>query len=47
MIDEGVCDILDVFCPLKELDGDEFPCLVIQLGEGGFVADFEGVKGIF
>ena len=33
VIDEGVCDMLEVSCALKEGDEDDVPSLVIQLGK--------------
>ena len=46
-IDEGACVVLEMLYSLKEGDEDDFPSLVIQLIEGGFVANFEDVEGMF
>lgn len=42
-----MCDVLGLARSLEEVDLNDALCLVIQLGKGGFVSDFEGVKGIF
>ena len=47
MIDEGVCDMLDVLHSLQECDGNNVPSLLTQLVEGSFVTDLESVEGIF
>ena len=39
--------MLEVLYSLKEGYEDDFPSLVIQLIEGGFVANFEDVEGMF
>lgn len=39
--------MLDVSCSFVEGNGDDFLSMVIQLWKGGFVADLEGVKGVF
>ena len=39
LVDECVDDVLDVTGALEEGDGDVVPCLVVELGEGGFAGD--------
>ena len=40
-------DVLDITGALEEGDGDVVPCLVVDLGEGGFAGDVEGVERMF
>ena len=47
VVDERVDDVLYVAGALEEGDGDVVPCLVVELWEGGFAGDVEGVERMF
>ena len=47
VIDDGLDDVLDVACALQECNGDDIPCLVVELSKCSFVRDVQCGEGVF